>query len=395
MTDGDLSWMNVPGPDGLTWAQKYAGAPTTGLEWMNVVGPNGLTWAQEHSITGVQAPTGPGTPAQAATEDQNALAYITKLLDDMNLGALKDRVWDYIVKNGAKDENRLFLWMTEQPEFDARFPAYKELQKDAKRAITPGQYMALERSYKQIMQDAGIPSEFFDMKPGDNDFTDLIRNEVSPDEFQKRVQDGYERVAKSDITVRNAFRDYFGVDGDAALAAFFIDPQRSRPALIQAAKAAEIGGIAKSMFMDVGLNYASKLASMGISKEQAISGFNKMAAAKDLFASDINETQVISGGVSESELGSQVQPQPDNRNHELFTSGTTFNESGITYPTGTRQNTDNTEALGIDYIFGTNVETQRELQLRLAKRKAQASGTVQNIVTNKSGSTNLGSTTNR
>jgi hypothetical protein len=44
----DLSWMNVPGPNGLTWAQENAGAPVD-LSWMNVPGPDGLTWAQKNA----------------------------------------------------------------------------------------------------------------------------------------------------------------------------------------------------------------------------------------------------------------------------------------------------------------------------------------------------------
>jgi len=46
---------------------------------------------------------------------------------------------------------------------------------------------------------------------------------------------------------------------------------------------------------------------------------------------------------------------------------------------------------GVDFLFGTDVGVQRELQMRLAKRKAQASGTSQQVVANREGRTAIGS----
>jgi hypothetical protein len=41
-------------------------------------------------------------------------------------------------------------------------------------------------------------------------------------------------------------------------------------------------------------------------------------------------------------------------------------------------------------VFGTNRETQKQLELRLAKRKAQASGVSQQVVANREGQTAIG-----
>jgi hypothetical protein len=46
--------------------------------------------------------------------------------------------------------------------------------------------------------------------------------------------------------------------------------------------------------------------------------------------------------------------------------------------------------LGTDYAFGTDVEVQRQLERRLSKRKAQASGTSQQVVANREGQTAIG-----
>ncbi len=357
MSNMDLSWMNIPGPDGLTWAQKNAGAPVD-LSWMNVPGPDGLSWAQKQQKIASGATAG-------TTEEKNALAYLENLFKQFNLNSLTDKAWKYIVDNGVEDETRLLLWMREQPEFKQRFPAYEALQKKY-RNIQPGEYVMLERQYSQVMRSAGLSATFFDSP---DDFTSLIENDVSQAEFQDRVDNGFKKVAEADPVVREAFQRYFGVEGDAALAAFFIDPDRSAPKLTKAAQMAEIGGAGSTMGVQVDSVYAEKLARLGVTEQQALAGFRKMQQQRALFAGGINETTITSSKVS---------------------SDTVFDGTGNVIKTMAEPGMSNENQIGIDYVFGTDVQVEQDLERRLNQRKAQASGETQQVVSNRQGRTSLG-----
>jgi hypothetical protein len=311
------------------------------------------------------------------TEQLQADAQLRAFLDQYGLGALKDRLWSYIVDQGVDDENRLMLWVAEQPEYKARFPAMESLAAKG-RAISPAQYIQLERSYAQVMHEFGVPAKFFDDK---GDFTALITNEVSPAELQSRVQDGFAKVANADPQVRAAFRNYFGVAGDAALAAFFIDPNRAAPKLEAAAKAAEVAGAAANMQIDLGLNEADRLARMGVSYDKAMDGFQKLSLARNLFARGVNETAVLPGATPESDLRFGDLP----------------NEQGYT-PPGPAQgpsspapgSSDEQTRLGVGYVFGTDGGVQRDLERRLQQRRAENFAETPNVTVDRQGRTGLG-----
>lgn len=395
MSDVDLSWMNVPGPDGLTWAQKYAGGQPD-LSWMNTPGADGLSFVEKYNrqLLPGQANTPAPAPTQTLSPEQQTAWYqMQNILRYFGIEGLTDRLKQYIIENGTEDQTRLRLFLMEQPEFKARFPALETLR-NKQRAISPEQYIELEKSYLGIMRSAGLTQEFFD---NPNDFNDLIANEVTPDEFRTRIQDGYNRVANTSPLVRQAFRNYFGIQGDQALASFFIDPEKSAPALLKAAAAAEIGAAAYAQDMEIDVNYATKLAEQGVTYQQALEGMRRITQLSGLFEAGVGEVQIQGTGSTSTiynELGNK-----------------SVSNLGLPYQTGDSQTTPSTtpsggpvrqgissdetvmtneEKLGVDYVFGTNAETQRELALRLKQRRAQASGISQQTVINKRGQSAVG-----
>lgn len=378
MSDVDLSWMNVPNEFGVTWAQANA-TPGVDLSWMNVPGPDGRTWAQNNA---------PGAAAPSLNAEQQKSWYeLTGVLKSFGLEGMNDRVKQYIIENGTEDITRIRLWLMEQPEFKTRFPAMEKLSK-AGRAISPEEYIAREQQYIGVMRAAGLNPEFFDEDPAKPNvqFHKLIENEVLPEEFQTRVSDGFNRVANADPLVRDAFKNYFGVQGDQALAAFFIDAQRATPALVKAAAAAEMGAAAKAQDLDIDLNYATKLANQGVTYQQAKEGMARVSQLSSLFAGGVGEMAVVSGGVGQSDLPAAVAP--NNRNREIGIAGNQLNANQNSNQLGAAGSKE--DQLGVDFVFGTNRETQKQLELRLAKRKAQVSGSSQQVSANREGQTALG-----
>ena len=352
MTDIDLSWMNVPNASGVTWAQANANPALT-------------------------------------IDQQKAWSELTQVLNNFGLSSMNERVKQYIIENGTEDPTRIRLWLMEQPEFKTRFPAMETLSK-AGRAMTPEQYIQAEQQYITVMRQAGLKPEFFDEEPGKAgvQFHKLIANEVLPEEFRTRVQDGYNRVANASPLVRDAFKNYFGVEGDQALAAFFIDPDRATPALIKAANTAEMGAAGRQADINVDFGYATRLAEMGVTYSQAQQGMQRLSQLEGLFDGGVGEAKVVSGGagVVPPPAGAPVAA-PNGRQQGRRTPAV-MPPSTIT-PTGTPGT--GADDAGLDYVFGTNQRTQQELERRLEARKAQASGTNQQATMDKKGGTNLGS----
>lgn len=389
MSNVDLSWMNVPGSDGLTFIEKYErglipSETAADLSWMNVRGADGLTFIERINLN--KSPSPVSTPPKTLTLDaNNAYNQLKRYLTDFKLDSLVEPLWNYMIDTGVQSDDQLWLWIQDRPEFHTRFPAFKKLQEEG-RAISPVAYIELEKNYAQIMRASNIPNQFFDNA---DDFTDLIIGNVSPAEFQSRIEKGYKRVAEAGSLVRDAFKSYFGVEGDAALAAFFIDPDRSAPALERAVQSAEIQAAALSANSSVNLSYASKLADMGVTYDQAMQGFQRLNAMKSLFSSSVGEAAVDSSTVNPSTLTSDLIVQGDN---ELRTAVVREGETPSTRVNiSDDSSTMNQESqLGTDFVFGTNAQTQRELQLRLEQRKAESSGSTQQSVINKRGRTSLG-----
>ena len=312
------------------------------------------------------------TPGRSGSTEQNdAFGELESYLYQFGLQARNDRsedrlsvrLWNYIVDNGIENQDALWLWIQKQNEFKVRFPAFDDLQAQD-RAVTPAQYIALENGYREVMRASGVPTSFFDQP---DDFTKLIRNGVSVNEFQQRVTNGFQRVAKADPLVRDAFKKYFGVEGDAALAAFFIDPLRSAPMLERAVQVSEINAAAQASNMNIDLRYASRLAGMGVTYQDALRGMAQIERMSALFEQGLNETQVnvINPAGSDIFPGAARSAANDPMTQE--------------------------ERLGVATVFGTDSEAAKEIQLRLEKRKAAARGERTQVVTDKTGRTSLGS----
>lgn len=331
------------------------------------------------------APTGPAPLRQPQnSSERDALAQMREWLGNFGLEALTDKAWQFMVDNGTEPA-QLRMWLYGQPEFKARFPAWETLSQ-RQRAITPEQYIAKEREYKSILQNAGVLGSFFDSP---EDFTSLIENEIDPEVFAQRINDGYQRVANSSASVRQAFTNYFGVAGDTALAAFFIDPERATPAILKAAKAAEIGGAALDYNVDINYDYATRLANMGVSYQQAVQGMQRVAQMRGLFETGVNETAVVPSNLRDvsvqvpQTLASTPSPEQAGISSTPQTpASTNVSGGGVTQPT--------TSQAGAEFVFGTNIEIRQGYERRLAQRIAEGQGRRTEIVTDRTGRTSLG-----
>jgi len=125
-----------------------------------------------------------------------------------------------------------------------------------------------------------MPPGFYD---SNDDFTAMIGGDVSIAELATRVNQGYEAVKNADPQVIQEMQRLYGVN-DSQLAAYFLDPVKAAPMLVEQAKSAQIAAEAtKQAGLMITAQQGEQLAQAGINAEQARQGFATIGQAQELF----------------------------------------------------------------------------------------------------------------
>jgi hypothetical protein len=270
-------------------------------------------------------PTGYAFPAVTeppfTSTEQSAWAQITQTLRQYgfaggDLTALVNFAKQELINGKGSDQISLDLAQT--PQFAKRFPAIIQRQKAGLPPVSPAEYVSLETSYEQLERAAGIPPDFAS-------YDALIANDVAPTEYADRINQGYLAVAQAPQEVRDAMQVYYGVT-PGQLAAYFLDPKKMEPQLLQQAAAAQVGGAsAQSGFGLVSAGEAQRLAQMGINFSQAQQGFAKLAAESELYRGLPGQAEVplTSEQLQMAQFGSDAETQKILARQAQYETGTT------------------------------------------------------------------------
>ena len=191
-----------------------------------------LLAAQDASAAGTDEPSGDiptvlddeaVKEAQRIQDAENALEIIKDKLRDYGLEGLADTAYNMLL-DGVSAEAAV-LRLRETDEFQNRFSGMAMRRANGMSAISPAEYISLERSYRQVMMSAGIPEGFYDSP---DDFAEFIGNDVSPNEMTQRVSMAAAAVQSVDPNLKTQLRDLYGigVENDGELVAYFLDPDR-------------------------------------------------------------------------------------------------------------------------------------------------------------------------
>lgn len=215
-------------------------------------------------------------------------SYIDAFLGDANMGDLTTWAQTLLVEYGDSLSPEMFEQrIRETPTYKKRFKANVEREKAGLSPLPESEIIANEKAYQQVARMAGLPPKFYD---DPDDFVDFLSKDISPQEYQERVMDGYSAV-RNDPRTQQVLNDYYdsGVtEGD--LVAFFLDPDRALPVLQRKQAAATIG--AESMradFRKLNRDQAENLANSGITQEQARQGFTNLSEREDLLTASSTE----------------------------------------------------------------------------------------------------------
>lgn len=258
----------------------------------------------------------PGEDAETAARRTDARNVLSTYLARYGLGSLTQFTYELIARDEINTSNpdALIAKIRERPEYIARFPANEARLKAGLSELDPASYIALEEQYLATLRSNALPENFYD-NPTD-DFRKFIEGDVSPAELQARIENGYNAVKDADPAVKNQMRALYGVS-EGELAAYFIDPERTRPLLqakqlqrqAQAANIAARGLEQGNIQLTTAL--AEELASRGITEAQALAGFGQIGALGELTQTFAGEQALTTEDYIGAAFGYDVQAQQD------------------------------------------------------------------------------------
>ena len=229
------------------------------------------------------------------TKKVDAIAAISALLSSYGLGDLSGAVTEAVQKGYTSDTIQLIMQDPNSKDplavaFQTRFSGNKARFAAGKSVLSPGEYLAAERSYTQVLQSYGVGS----MATKDK-LSSFISNDISAAEVADRVGLAIDRVKNADPFVKAALAEYYPTLNQADIVSAVLDPAEGLPALKRKIQIGEIGGAAAIQGLKTGLASTSgmaagltnvtsgalgaeALASFGITQEEARKGYQTIAS---------------------------------------------------------------------------------------------------------------------
>lgn len=164
------------------------------------------------------------------------------------------------------------LQLEDTPEFKARFSGNDLRRKSGLPVLSPAEYIATERSYRQVLNQFGIPAGFYDSQ---SSMAQLIANDMSPDELKTRASDAQAVWLSHDASTRTAWQSMYGLTDGAGIAAI-LDPETALPIVQRMTTAAQIGGAAVQNGLGVDRSRFEQYADQGVTQSQAQKAFGQL-----------------------------------------------------------------------------------------------------------------------
>lgn len=218
-----------------------------------------------------QAKIDAAAAAEAAKKEkaENAIAVLTDRFSRYGLASLVPKIKELAI--GGASEATITLQLQESEEYKQRFRANQDRIKKGLRVLDPGDYLALEDDYRQILRAYGLRQ--FD---NDNYVTQFISNDISTTELSNRVVTAVQRVQNADPAILTTLRGFYGIS-DNDLVAYVLDPNQQFQKIERQVAAAEIGAAAGLQGLKTGVAVAEQLAAQGVTKAQAQKGYATIA----------------------------------------------------------------------------------------------------------------------
>ena len=210
-------------------------------------------------------------------QGQSAYDILFTEFNQYGLGSLIEPLKNLITSGASSSELTLALRQTEA--YKKRFAANAQRIASGLRALSEGEYIALEDGYQTIMRNYGVPSSLYarDSMGRQEGFEKLIAGDVKVPELEQRVILGKEKLLNAPPETRQAFRQFFPSITDDDILGYVLDPEKGLQDIKRKVTAAEIGGAAIGAGLATSLTRAEQLAGAGITGEAARQGYQTVS----------------------------------------------------------------------------------------------------------------------
>lgn len=261
-----------------------------------------------------------------------AVDELKAILNYYGLGSLADVLSTRIVDDPTLVDNPTVLLSSvrDTPEYKTRFKGNEARRKAGIPELSPSDYINLEQSYRSTLSANSLPKGFYDTQ---DDFANFIGQDISPQELNARVSQGYNAVLQAEPGTKAELQRLYGLnDGD--IAAFFIDPERfNQSDAIKKAQAAQIASEARRQAgFEISATTAEGLAVEGITRQEAQQGFAGLGATQELFTpitgeQAISQQEQIAGTFGTNAEARKAIAQRKRKRQASFEAGGSFSES--------------------------------------------------------------------
>jgi hypothetical protein len=173
-------------------------------------------------------------------KDFGARDSVMKMFENTGLGdtfikSLMDTIDKVYEENIMPTDAQVLNTIYSSDAYKTRFAANEAIRKrisegkgrPGDRLLSPAEYIAAEDGYREILQEAGLPTGFYDQQ---EDFTNLISNAISISELTSRVNIAQNALQKADQSIVKALKDYYDLStGD--LVAYLLDNEKAFDAI--------------------------------------------------------------------------------------------------------------------------------------------------------------------
>ena len=235
-----------------------------------------------------------GTTPTTSTAKVDQIAAISALLSSYGLGDLTGAITEAVQKGYSNDTIQLIMQDPSSKDplavaFQTRFSGNKARFAAGKPVLSPGEYLAAERTYAQVLQSYGVGT-----LAKKETMSGFIAGDISAAEVADRVGLAIDRVKNADPFTKAALAEYYPTLNQTDIVSALLDPAEGLPALKRKVQIAEIGGAAKIQGLTTGLTTTSgvasgyqgvttgslgaeSLAQFGITQEEARKGYQAVA----------------------------------------------------------------------------------------------------------------------
>jgi hypothetical protein len=217
---------------------------------------------------------------QLAQRRENAFSIVAAFFQRAGLQGLEAQVRSLLAQ-GIEDTDAILFNLRDTEQFRTRFKANTARARAGLPELDPATYIGLEQQYASLLRANRLPVGFYDQP---DDFNALIEGDVSPQELQSRINEGFAKVRDADPQVRAEMQRLYGVGSDEQLAAYFLDPDKGLAVLEREARAAEIAARGREQArLQLTQAQAEDLARRGITGEEAQRQFMQRGLLEGLY----------------------------------------------------------------------------------------------------------------